>query len=326
MSAQLDIPARERIDTSARAASFTTTPDAWARQLSGPAEESSSPRIWPTALLRHWRGTSPAMDQPILDHHYVVQHLGGAKRVERKHDGKPVSTVVENGALTIVPAGTRFKWNTWGPIEFAHLYISPVLLQQSAARLGAAHDPLLIDRVGCLDPLLQSVFAAMLAALRLPPQDQSLYLDCLMETFLLKLLRDHCASKVRDPRSREMLAPFRLKRVVDFVDTYLDSHLTLAQLAQVGECSSFHFSRAFRNSLGETPYRYVLRRRIERAKVMLASSNLSMTQLAIECGFRDARHLTITFLRLTGIAPSHFREQRQGARAADRWDPCSRCP
>jgi AraC family transcriptional regulator len=311
MSSELNIPAREEIDTPAGTATFTTTPDGWARQLSGPAEESSNPRIWPTALLRHWRGTSPTMDQPILDHHYVVQHLGGAKRVERKHDGQPVSTIVANGALTIVPAGTRFKWNTLGPIEFAHLYIAPSLLQQSAARLGGPHDPLLIDRVGCTDPLLQSVFTAMLAALRLPAADQALYLDCLLETFLLKLLRDHCNSKVRASRSREMLAPFKLRRVMDFVDTYLASHMTLAQLAQIGECSSFHFSRAFRNSLGETPYRYVLRRRIERAKLMLDSSPLSMPEVAMACGFRDARHLTTTFLRLTGITPSRFREHRR---------------
>jgi AraC family transcriptional regulator len=294
-----------------------TTPDAWADQLSAPAQESSDPRNWPTGLIRHWRGTSPTMDQPVLDHHYVVQHLGGAKHVERRLDGKPVATIVEIGALTIVPAGTSFKWNTRGPIEFAHVYIAPILLQQSAARLSGAHDPLLVDRVGCLDPLLQSVFTAMLAALRLPAEDQSLYLDGLMETFLLKLLRDHCTTKVPQPRSRETLAPFKLKRIVDFVDTYLDRRMTLAQLAQIGECSSFHFSRAFRNSLGETPYQYILRRRVERAKVILAASSVSSAEVAVACGFRDARHLAKTFRRLTGTNPIRFRDKTRTTQKMD---------
>ena len=63
------------------------SPDEWARRLSAPAEVSSDRSIWPTALIRHWRGTSATMIQPALDHHYIVQHLGGAKLVKRHLDG-----------------------------------------------------------------------------------------------------------------------------------------------------------------------------------------------------------------------------------------------
>jgi len=250
------------------------------------------------------------MDQPILDHHYVVQHLGGAKRVHRSRDGAPVSTIVENGSLTIVPAGTRYQWHTVGPIEFAHLYLSPTLLRQAALRLGGTHDPLLIDRVGRVDPFLQSVFAAMLAALQLPPADQSLYLDGLLETFLLKLLRDHSTARVPESRPRETLAPFKLRRVVDFVAAHLADRVTLTQLAEIGGASAFHFSRAFKNSLGETPYQYILRSRVERAKAILASSGRPLAEIATACGFRDTRHMTKTFQRLTGVTPHHFRKHQ----------------
>lgn len=250
------------------------------------------------------------MDQPVLDHHYIVQHLGGAKRVQRSREGAPITTIVEDGSLTIVPAGTRYLWHTVGPIEFAHLYISPTLLTQAAFRLSGSHDPVPIDCVGCVDPLLQSVFAAMLAALRLPAADQSLYLDGLLETFLLKLLRDHTTARVPESRPRETLAAFRLRRVVDFVDAHLSDRITLTQLARIGDASPFHFSRAFRNSLGETPYQYILRRRVERAKIILASSPRRLADIATACGFSDTRHLTKTFQRLTGVTPARFRERQ----------------
>jgi AraC family transcriptional regulator len=250
------------------------------------------------------------MDQPILDHHYIAQHLGGPKRVQRSRDGAPMNTLVEAGSLTIVPAGTRYQWNTSGPIEFAHLYISPTLLRQAAFRLGGTHDPLLIDCVGCLDPMLQSVFTAMLYALRLPAPDQPLYLDGLLETFLLKLLRDHSTASMPESRPREILAPFRLKRVLDFVEAHLGDPISLAQLAQIGHASAFHFSRAFKNSLGETPYQFILRRRVDRARGLLTSTACPLAEIATTCGFRDTRHLTKTFQRLTGVTPGHFREHQ----------------
>ena len=145
----------------ARVVPFATPYD-WAAQLSGGPDLSSETGAWDTALLRHWTGTSPVMEQPCLDHHYIVQHLGGPKHVERRGDGPMRSAAITNGALTIVPAGTQFKWNTRGPIEFAHLYISPALLARSAARFDKAHEISLIDRIGVVDPLLMSLFGTML--------------------------------------------------------------------------------------------------------------------------------------------------------------------
>jgi hypothetical protein len=93
------------------------TPDEWVRSLSAPPSVSSDGATWPTALLKHWVGTDPAMDQPPPDPHYVVQHLGGTKLVDRRCGGSTVSTIVEEDTLTFVPAGTEFKWHTRGPIE-----------------------------------------------------------------------------------------------------------------------------------------------------------------------------------------------------------------
>lgn len=290
-----------------RTATQTATPDDWAARLSGPPDLTSNFANWPTALIRHWTGTSPEMDQPPLDHHYIAQHLGGAKRVERHRDAQAISAVVERGALTIVPAGTQFKWRTHGPIEFAHLYISPTLLAHTALRFDRVNELFLVERVGCRDPLLESLYASMLVELRQPRAIAPLYLDSLLESFMLKLLLDHTSARLRGPKLRESLPAFRLTRVLEFVEAHLDSPLSLTDLTAIAGGSVFHFSRAFKNSTGYTPCKFVLQRRLARAKLLLTTTSLSLASIASASGFHDALHLSRAFSRVVGTTPTRYR-------------------
>jgi AraC family transcriptional regulator len=292
-----------------RGASTAVTPHEWAAQLSGAPDLSSESGPWDTALLRHWTGTSPVMEQPCLDHHYVVQHLGGAKHVERRCDGPAISTPVANGSLTIVPAGTQFKWNTRGPIEFAHLYISPTLLAQTAARFDKAHEVSLVDRVGIVDPLLSALFCSMLGEIRAPSMQDPLYLDSLLEVFMLRLALSQCSLRLRPPRSRETLSPMGVKRVAEFVESHLGAPIRLSDLARVSGASAFHFCRAFRNSTGESPYRFVVRRRIERARHMLSSTDSTLEAIARACGFKTVASFCKTFARVSGETPKRCRDR-----------------
>jgi AraC family transcriptional regulator len=289
-------------------ATLATTPDEWAARLSGPACISSCTKTWPTALLRHWIGTSPEMDQPALDRIYIAQHLGGAKHVERRNDGRVISTVVEKGALTIVPAGTQFKWHTRGPIEFAHLYFPSGLISRAATRFKRSHNIVLLDSVGFRDPLLEALYGSMLAEVSQSDGHEALYLDTLLEAFVLQLLRKHSTSTVGQRKPRESLPRFQLQRVLDFIEAKIDCPLKLSDLASVGGGTSvFHFSRAFKNSAGQSPYRYVLQRRVDRAMTLIKSTEMSLMEVASVCGFRNIAHLSKAFSRLAGVSPRRFR-------------------
>jgi AraC family transcriptional regulator len=260
--------------------------------------------------MRHWVGTSPEMDQPALDRTYIVQHLGGAKHVERRNDGRVISTVVENGALTIVPAGTQFKWHTRGPIEFAHLYLPSGLISRAATRFKRSHNIALLDSVGCRDPLLEALYGAMLNEVSQSGGYDALYLDTLLETFLLQLLREHSTSVVGPRQPRETLPRFQLQRVLDFIEAKIDRPLTLLDLANVGGGASvFHFSRAFKNSAGQSPYQYVLQRRVDRAMTLIESTEMSLLEVARVCGFRNIAHLSKAFSRLAGVSPTRFKRE-----------------
>lgn len=99
----------------------------------------------------------------------------------------------------------------------------------------------------------------------------------------------------------------RIQRVIDFVDTNIGRKMQLPELADVAALSPYHFSRAFKRATGTSPLRYVWRRRVDRAKALLRNRDLSLTIIAIECGFSSQSHFTTTFKRSTGVTPAQYR-------------------
>ena len=77
------------------------------------------------AIVQRWEGSSRRMNQPPLDHHYLVAHFGGNKRVTRSGAGRSLSVDVGKHSFTTVEAGTEYFWRTQRPIAFAHVYVEP---------------------------------------------------------------------------------------------------------------------------------------------------------------------------------------------------------
>jgi AraC family transcriptional regulator len=270
-----------------------TTPDEWACTLSGLASVSSNDATWPTALLKHWVGTDPTMDQPPLDHHYVAQHLGGAKQVDRRGGGSSISTIVEEGTL----------------------YISPILMARTALSFDRVNELSLVDTVGCRAPLLQAIYAAMRQEIYLQRAASPIYLDSLLETFLINLLLDHSTASLRPMGSRETLASFQIRRILDFIETHLDQALNLSDLVAVAGGSPFHFSRAFENSVGDSPYKYLLRRRMAHARLLLMNTDWPLLKIAQSCGYSSTMNFARSFSRLLQVTPTQFRAGRGQTRS-----------
>jgi len=114
---------------------------------------------------------------------------------------------------------------------------------------------------------------------------------------------------VRDLRlpTRKGLSPERLQRVRDFIEAHLDDELSLTVLANIACLSPYHFSRSFKESAGVGPQRYVIQRRLERAKTLLRRTRQPLAQIAQEAGFADQSHLASIFRREMGVTPGRYR-------------------
>jgi AraC-like DNA-binding protein len=106
-----------------------------------------------------------------------------------------------------------------------------------------------------------------------------------------------------------------LRRARDHIDRYYLADLDLDQLAQVAGLSKFHFVRSFESAYGETPIRYLTRRRIERAQDLLRSANLTVTEICLAVGFASLGSFSSRFTQLVGECPTAYRD-RWAARGA----------
>ncbi|MEO6065129.1 MAG: AraC family transcriptional regulator [Lysobacterales bacterium] len=213
------------------------------------------------------------------------------------------------GSLTLVPAGTTFTWRTRGPIAFAHLYLPPrqledVISHQSGKQGRGAS---LIERVGCNDALLQPLFSAMLGEIAYAESASALLLDSLLESFLITLARAHATRAITGRLIPVALAPYRLNRVLEFIEARLGEDIRLHDLAHAAGSSQFHFGRAFHAAIGCSPYRFLIRRRIESAKAMLMTGDKPLATVASRCGFNSQRQFAVMFKAIVGVGPKQFR-------------------
>jgi AraC-like DNA-binding protein len=113
-----------------------------------------------------------------------------------------------------------------------------------------------------------------------------------------------------------------LLRARDLVDSRYAEPLDLEALARAAHVSPRHFSRSFRRTFGETPYQYLLTRRIERARHLLRTTDLRVAEVCLMVGFTSVGSFTTTFRRQTGVSPTTFRQAYGGPSAADRIPLC----
>ena len=98
-----------------------------------------------------------------------------------------------------------------------------------------------------------------------------------------------------------------LRRVVEHIDANLHRDPRLAELGALAHMSTFHFARLFKASTGLSPHRFIVARRLDRAKALLTTDVAPIAAISRTVGFRTPSHFTTVFRRSTGMTPSVYR-------------------
>jgi AraC family transcriptional regulator len=122
-----------------------------------------------------------------------------------------------------------------------------------------------------------------------------------------ELLRSYGDDCPRGRIARGGLAVWQQRMLAAFIEGHLGEPIPLGELAKVVHLSSYYFCRAFKQSFGVTPHRYCMKRRIERAKTLLADPAQSVTEIALAVGFSETSSFSAAFRQATGTAPTEYR-------------------
>jgi AraC family transcriptional regulator len=226
--------------------------------------------------------------------------------------GRVLRRSLRRGAVTIVPALERTSWLLEGPVEFLHLYLPPALLRQAWDETGAgaaSAGPDLRAPFGGDGPLVEQILLALLDAGGAADLLAGLYADSLVHSLTLHLIRAHAGAGSGRHRPPRVLQTPALALVLDYVEANLDRPMALADLAAVAGLSVFHFARVFRRSVGQTPRRYVMERRVDAARRRLAAGGEPIIEVAAACGFASSTHFASAFRRLVGVSPREYRQR-----------------
>jgi AraC-like DNA-binding protein len=105
----------------------------------------------------------------------------------------------------------------------------------------------------------------------------------------------------------EVFAAQRVQEVLAFIDQHLGERLTLPDMAQVLAINSYHFAHVFKQATGLAPHQYIIRRRLARAKQLLADTELPIAEVALAVGCANQSHFSAQFHRATGMTPLNYR-------------------
>ncbi|WP_082536391.1 MULTISPECIES: AraC family transcriptional regulator [unclassified Roseateles] len=235
----------------------------------------------------------------------ILEEVGRGRCEPRLAADKPCPVDYRPRHMHFAPAGLEL----WGYTEEAR-FVKDVNLSFD---LGALAERLEIDGAVEVAPKLRFTddriwtLARLLSdAVQDPDPSTQLYGDSLTAALAVRLFSE---AKAR-PKSVAGLSTLQLRDAISFLDARMPTRVDLATLAELAGLSQSHYTRAFKASTGLAPYQWQLQARIERAKVLLLETRLSLDDVAEATGFADAVHFGRTFRKLVGATPAAWRTDR----------------
>lgn len=252
-----------------------------------------------------------SLNLPGIEKTILCVHVGPAALLSCRRDGKQYNGTAVHGDVDIIPAYTPSQWVAHDHNDRNLLLSLPQALIHSVAE-QAGHDPLRLEirnRFQVRDPELEFLANAIYREIENGQPSGRLYTEGLVVAMTSRLVSQH--SSVSQPlrMPEAILSGRRLKQVLAFIEDQLAEDLSLEQIASVAGVSPSHLKTLFRRATGLPVHQYVIQRRIERARTLLAQDHLTMAEIAAATGFAHQSHLARHIRRVTGVSPTMMRRR-----------------
>jgi AraC family transcriptional regulator len=246
------------------------------------------------------------VESPQESFHAIDMHVGAPVQASCRIDGRERRGAQTHGAFSVLPGGATGRWLLERPSEALLMLLSPAILDEAADAMGLrTRAGELLPSIQIRDPQIERIAWILQAEHADGCPSGQLFTDSLATAVAARLL--HLQSSAATPRAPgRALPPGRLRTVLEYIDAHLDHDLALDELAAVAGYSVSHFKPLFKAAVGVPVHRYVIERRVARARELLLAGRHTIVQVAIETGFTHQSHLARCMRRVLGVSPSQL--------------------
>jgi AraC family transcriptional regulator len=287
--------------------------DQWFETPTVQVERSSAPLGWQGVTVHTARLFPPRVYNVGPESHddTLAVVLSGSTRINARvlaGNIRTFSAVLVPGSIDLIPRDYHFE-SMWDQ-EVSAIFITysrslVAALSDSVLRGDPAGHSLQLS-INFHDPLLFQLSLALRDELVNGGLNTLLYVESVLHTMILRLLRLHASGSPVQQRASGRLSPGQQRIIDEYVEAHLHQDIRVETLAQLLHLSIAHFERIFRATYGIPPYRFVILRRVERAKMLLTDSRLTLYDVGHLCGFASQSHFTRHFKKITGITPGEY--------------------
>jgi AraC family transcriptional regulator len=289
------------------------TPSSRLAHLTGPSSviNSSDSHSWDGLLLEHHRIPEGERIETVTDRHvlwlwttsYSGEYAGQGGRFVRCSKGR--------GAITVTPIGVIPTLHTYTRSEVILCALDAQFVRSILSESDRQPMAEPIIRPKFRDAAIRRLMTLLSEEVRAGGPSGKLYSDSLAHALAIRyLLLGERPPYQKADSAVSALPPYALRRVIDRIEQGFQSEISLASLAEEAGYSRGHFLKMFRTSMGMTPHRYLLKRRIDHAQSLLKRREISIIDVAADCGFSSQAHLTQVFRKHVGVTPGDYRRNQ----------------
>jgi AraC family transcriptional regulator len=266
---------------------------------------------WDGIRLEHIRLKAGELPKHRHREHTVLIALSESCKGELTTSGDGMRGTRTRGSVCVLPSGLEHQATLEQESEHLALYLDPSLISHAASDARVSSSFEIVEKYSRQDRVISSVGMALLGELDSKGLSGRLYAESLANVLAVHLLRYYSDESAIAPRLSGGISGQKLRQVNNYISENFANDIKLGELAQVAGMSNFHFAREFKRTTGTTPHQYLIKFRIERAKVLLTENELPLIPVGLRSGFSHQSHFTRLFRKLTGTTPQLYRRALQ---------------
>lgn len=264
-----------------------------------------------------WRGMAvyrfryPAHDRletTLGSGHFVSAHISCPCQLSARWSGAVHRSRSNPGDTIIIGPRQRVLWDWWGAFDEVQMFIDPTRLALAAAEITDRPFSL-IEGISIPDPFVYSLARRIVDELAHAAAGTACFGDVFADTLIWHLLRTRSTLRHPDAVDRIDMPAHKVKMAVEFMNSHFAEDVSVGDIASAVSMSSSRFTRGFRKATGQSPYQFLLQKRIETAQDLLRSTSQSLADIARAVGFATQSQFTSAFRRRCQTTPGKYRDR-----------------